>query len=459
MKDDPNVILIVLDTLRKDVLPVYNGEAVTPCLEDFAKDAVIFPNAIAPASWTVPSHTSMFSGLYSVEHEVDQFQDLSQDLRRASVDKILNKISTFDKMTIIQRLRRIGYNTVGISSNPYISPGTGLSKDFVTITYEDSLLSEEESFLYKEAKNYGNSKFEKVLKLALEGDISLLSSYFRLYIKSKKSGLSGTKRSGAIVDTVINSSIRNPFFLFLNFMDVHEPLTHWETSRDILGLNRNAILNGNEFPRRKAHSIRKQYLSAVSHLDFNLGRLFTSLREKKIYDNSLIIVTSDHGQALFDNKYGYYGHGIFLFNELIEVPLIVKLPENKKISIKDGYQSLTNISKFIVDVIDGNRDQDSITEMSAFSEAKGLENDNGSLSNINNGNREPLNEKVLEIFGSRKAIYKDGYKCVVNGRNGNVEEFTSNGKEVGFDIAHQKDLLNELLDFSRKAKDEFVINL
>jgi len=58
--DQPNIILIVLDTLRKDVLPMYGGNAYTPNLNEFAKDAVVFPNPIAPSSSTLPSHTSIF---------------------------------------------------------------------------------------------------------------------------------------------------------------------------------------------------------------------------------------------------------------------------------------------------------------------------------------------------------------------------------------------------------------
>jgi len=60
--DQPNIILIVLDTLRKDVLSIYGGDAYTPNLNEFSKDAVVFPNAVAPSPWTLPSHMSFFYG-------------------------------------------------------------------------------------------------------------------------------------------------------------------------------------------------------------------------------------------------------------------------------------------------------------------------------------------------------------------------------------------------------------
>ena len=70
--DQPNIIFIVLDTLRKDVLPMYGGNAYVPNLNEFAKDAVVFPNAIASSPWTVPSHTSFFTGKYAIEHGVHE---------------------------------------------------------------------------------------------------------------------------------------------------------------------------------------------------------------------------------------------------------------------------------------------------------------------------------------------------------------------------------------------------
>jgi arylsulfatase A-like enzyme len=68
----PNIILVVCDTLRKDTLGVYGGPANTPNLKKFAKDAVVYDNCIAPASWTFPSHVSIFTGLYSGEHGVHE---------------------------------------------------------------------------------------------------------------------------------------------------------------------------------------------------------------------------------------------------------------------------------------------------------------------------------------------------------------------------------------------------
>ena len=96
--DQSNVILIVLDTLRKDVLPMYCGNAYTPNLNEFVRDAVVFPNAIAPAPWTLPSHATFFTGLYPREHGIYDDCD-EQDYR-----KLLNKIHHYNGKNLIKYL-------------------------------------------------------------------------------------------------------------------------------------------------------------------------------------------------------------------------------------------------------------------------------------------------------------------------------------------------------------------
>ena len=78
--DQPNIILIVLDTLRKDVLSMYGGNAYTPNLNEFAKDAVVFPNPVAPSPWTVPSHMSFFTGKYVIEHGVHENNERNRQM-------------------------------------------------------------------------------------------------------------------------------------------------------------------------------------------------------------------------------------------------------------------------------------------------------------------------------------------------------------------------------------------
>ncbi|MCL4333838.1 MAG: sulfatase-like hydrolase/transferase [Candidatus Thermoplasmatota archaeon] len=272
MKSNPNVILILLDTLRKDVLPMYGGSANAPHLTNFAKDAIVFPNAIAPSPWTVVSHVSMFSGLYPSEHGVDHFLTGS-DFSKVDIRPLFEKYRNFDKMTIIQRLRRTGYNTVGITANPFLYTGTGLEKDFTILTYKDPFITEEEVLLREKADGYGKTNRERAVNLIRAHEMNLLFSYLRLHNKLYPLFPHYVhKRSQEIVSDVINSHIRQPIFLFLNFMDVHEPLTSWEY-KNYVKIKEDTLLKGYKIPEHIASVNRRNDFKAVHNMDISLGRL------------------------------------------------------------------------------------------------------------------------------------------------------------------------------------------
>ena len=230
---------------------------------------------------------------------------------------------------------------------------------------------------------------------------------------------------------------------FMHINEIHEQM-------DLLGLR--------TIPERLMEKTKSDYRVTLTKLDNQIGRLIGDLKKKKIYDDSLIIITSDHGQAFKERrKIPYYGHGYFLYDELIEIPLIIKLPMNRKLAQKTGYQSLTSIYKFIVNIIDENY-EDQITSRAVFSEGPQYIND---LEQIKPNS--PLKDKInfdmiSKILYAKKAVYKDGYKLVVNGTDGSIDEFTYKGKVLDFNDhkVEGDDLLNELENFV--GKEGFVVN-
>ena len=462
MKDYPNIIIILVDTLRKDVLPIYGGKATTPNLDKFSEDAVVFYNAVAPAPWTVPSHMSLFTGFYPNEHKVD-ISSMKSFLGSPD-DELFKKIKNQRSVRIPERLNRIGYSTIGLSSNPYISPGSGFDRYFDLFSYVDSLPYYNEAFEFSdEMKKYGHNKLEVAKNVLKRSNLKTLYQYYRTYRSyhkmDKQNGnfprLKGARLS---VEQIINSSYTQPFFLFVNFIDVHEPVSKWEIKpkhklagpMDLLGLK--------TIPERLMEKTKADYRVTLTKLDNQIGRLIGDLKKKKVYDDSLIIITSDHGQAFKERrKIPYYGHGYFLYDELIEIPLIIKLPMNRKLVQKAGYQSLTSIYKFIVNIIDENY-EDQITSRAVFSEGPQYIND---LEQIKPNS--PLKDKInfdtiSKILYAKKAVYKDGYKLVVNGTDGSIDEFTYKGKVLDFNDykVEGDDLLNELENFV--GNEGFVVN-
>jgi len=231
--DQPNIILIILDTLRKDVLPMYGGNAYTPNLSEFAKDAVVFQNAIAPAPWTLPSHASFFTGLYPREHGIYDDCD-EQDYR-----KLLNKINDYNGKNLIKDLKNKGYNTLGFSANPVISSYSGFDKYFnLFISYPADYVSVEVSELFKKLHIYGNNKnkIELAMDILSNEGFRALKNYYDIYKKFKRNqkiaGFPYNKQSDNIVNNIIESSFEQPFFMFINFMEVHEPVSMYEVKNN-----------------------------------------------------------------------------------------------------------------------------------------------------------------------------------------------------------------------------------
>ncbi|HUY70240.1 MAG TPA: sulfatase-like hydrolase/transferase, partial [Candidatus Baltobacteraceae bacterium] len=121
----PNVIIIVCDTLRRDAVSVYNKAAKTPFLSKFAKEAVVYDNAVAPASWTFPSHVSLFTGMYQNRHR-------THESRTDKLPQIIDLHNGLKAETLPEYMRSLGYNTVGISNNIGVSRFTGFDRGFDT---------------------------------------------------------------------------------------------------------------------------------------------------------------------------------------------------------------------------------------------------------------------------------------------------------------------------------------
>ncbi len=450
MIDYPNIIIIVLDTLRKDVLSIYGGNAETPNIDSFSKDSVIFNNAVAPSSWTVPSHVSLFTGLYPNRHGVHEDFEVGPQ-------NIFVKLKRFRGTMITKKLKDFGYSNFGFSSNGYVSPGSGFENFFDYLNYIDN----QYNYLDYRTKvdqlmNAGHSKAEIIKNYLMEGKVMNLIAIYKMrnsYLRRRKMhGYPLMKGSDSILETIKNSHFEAPFFLFINFVEVHDPVAQWELKKgpiyphaDLMGLKK---INDSMIKQ-----VKEKYKIALGNLDKQIGELFAYFRKRKIYDNSLIVLTSDHGQSMKENRrFPYYGHGNFIYDELTHIPMIVKFPGNKKTDQRQGYQSLTKIPELIENVIEGN-DVFDISERAVFSESHGWAHDYIGLIKSGGLPKETKwNDLKNKIFYPRKAVYKDGYKLSINQLNGEIDEFLFKGKEIS--VEYRKtivdDLLNELERFSKQ---------
>ena len=438
---EKNIILIILDTLRLDGLGIYSNKGRTPFLDMLSKDFNIYHNAIAPSNWTVPSHASIFTGDYPSVHGIHETRNRKNFETFGMMKSVLE-----EKFTSL--MKKNGFNTIGLSANPHIAPKSGFDDDFNLFKYVDPQLKNNEEIEWESEIESGNgiikSNFTKLIRGDIKGLMNFYKNYNSLRKKRKFFGYPLFKGGNIIGEEIDNISISSPFFLFINLMEMHEPYTVKEFRKLRNSQNLKWLINKECGKEPIYNELQKNYYHASIYADEALRNIILNLKKKKIYDNSYIIITSDHGQSLGENN--YYGHGIFLSDELVRVPLLVKLPNNTKHTIKEGYQSLTKIFDFMKLSSSDKINEDVISEKYALSESFGILFDVKKLMTENN------NQYIKELEQPRVALYMDNHKIIINRQTRNIEYVTSNIKKEKLD-----DLLSVINNFYNESEDYKIL--
>jgi arylsulfatase A-like enzyme len=306
----PNVLVIVVDTLRADHLSCYRySRQTSPNIDRLARQGVLFENAIAPSSWSLPSHASLVTGQPVHEHGFGNVKPMPWFEWGKSA---LNGLPTLG-----EELQKHGYRTGAFSANRiYFTSNVGLGRGFMH--FEDYFAGIGDSFVRTEfgrefARLYmnrsGKSKFTRAFRYLglgswLDKDSEGSGDY---------GGVSGIRKRA---DQVNRETLRwvardrqHPFFAFLNYLDVH------------FGYGGPA---GYPKPDWDRGSTIDEYDAGVKYTDDFIGRLFLGLDRLGILQNTVVIVTSDHGESLGDHGLSF--HGAALYWELVHVPLIVSWP-------------------------------------------------------------------------------------------------------------------------------------
>ncbi|HZD11099.1 MAG TPA: sulfatase [Candidatus Binatia bacterium] len=342
----PDLILIVLDTQRADRLGCYGyAGKTTPNLDAFAKRAVLFERALSPAQWTIPSHASMFTGRYPTAHRVQQSsQSLSPDLPH-----------------VAEIMQDAGYETVGFCNNPLVGIlNNGFKRGFDRFyNYGGAIPSVPKSSsplpwpLNRVAEAY--TQFLRRLSYPIQNFFGRSDLAFRLSLNacltplwSRFANFKGqNERSIHDAANFLRERERRhsdkPLFLFINLMETHLPfwppgrfveqqapyMQDSKAARDIMRRwNREAYRWAaplaeplQELERRV---LSDMYDAEVAYQDDYLSRLFSVLDARAASDNTLTLITADHGDGL--GEHGYMGHAFVAYDELVRVPLIVHWP-------------------------------------------------------------------------------------------------------------------------------------
>jgi len=297
----PSIVLISIDTLRADRLNVYGyaKHRTSPAIDALAQDGILHTAHIAASPWTTPSHMSLLTSLHPSTHGViSSFDELSRGLQS---DAPFVRLAA-GRTTLAEALLDDGYRTAAFTGGITLHPSIGFDQGF---------------------EHY-------------------LSTMYKLHERGMQE----------MLDWVADADPR-PFFLFWHTFEVHAPYLHpdflpdslSDLATDVLTLGAQRVdgterhLAAREILLRLLARHRALlpwvcstlYDGGVSSADAWVGRLVASLRERNLYDSTLIVLTSDHGEEFADHnpEYFYDKHGHSAYEEMIRVPLIVKLPDSR----------------------------------------------------------------------------------------------------------------------------------
>jgi len=270
----PNIVLISIDSLRADRLGCYgNARPVSPTIDRLAATGLRFTDAVATSPWTLPSHMSMLTGLDALEHGV-----------QTELDRLPQGVAT-----VAEVLREHGYQTAGIVSETLVGRTFGFARGFDT--FDDTTAVAAMSALDEETAPV-------VTDLALRQ---------------------------------LDGFAAAPFFLFLHYWDVHydylapEPYrtmfdTEYAGTVDARDFIHNESINAH-MPARDVEHLLALYDGEIRWVDDHLAQVVARLESSAQTDETVLIITSDHGDEFFEH--GGKGHGITLYREVMQVPLII----------------------------------------------------------------------------------------------------------------------------------------
>ncbi|HPC14808.1 MAG TPA: sulfatase-like hydrolase/transferase [Candidatus Hydrogenedentes bacterium] len=296
----PNIVLIVVDALRADGLSVYNPQAKahTPQLNAFAKDCVVFNHWFTQAPWTKPAFASIFTGRYPESHTAT-----------TKISMLPQGIGAFP-----ENLRNAGYYTKGFANNPHIMSPFHFDQGFC-----DYVDLKPRLYFYAGPSAAKLAVYE-VLRHAWHALASKV--YKRMNVRDfYQPAEDVTDEALAWIESP-ECPKNAPFFLFLHYMDPHDPFM--DHAKPGVGYAR--VRMEHPDPDTFLEPMKEAYDSEIAYMDIHLGRLFDGLRRYGLYDNTIVLFTSDHGEEFFEHR-GWW-HGQTLFDELLHVPCLIKLPRS-----------------------------------------------------------------------------------------------------------------------------------
>ena len=351
-----NVLLVILDSVRAKNTSIHGYiNDTTPTLNELAKTATVYEQARAPGIWSLPSHASIFTGKSVEEHKL------------TTIDKTLRA-----KSTIFEKLREEGYETGVFSGNPFITEvDVGMTRGFETVYGNQHLLFRDGLHPDAVELNDGESRYVQFLRASLKHDKPVKSilngvgekiaiDYPWLVPKHMKA-ISGEQYAKAALDWI--GSTTGPWGACINLMDAHTPY-HPNEEYDKWGgkkvrrlqneIDGGAVweFQGGQRPWWQRKALESLYDGGIREADAAVGSVLDGLRNRGEFEDTLVVVTSDHGEGFAEPSRIRPGtrlteHVSGIHECLLHVPLVVKFPRQTVQETIEAPASLTEFPRVV----------------------------------------------------------------------------------------------------------------
>lgn len=316
-----NVLLVVIDTARADVVHEMMEEGHLPGLRGLADDGLDFRNAVATSPWTLPSHASLFTGQRASDHGAH------------AADKMFDP----EVPALAERLRSDGYRTYGISGNIWVSAEFGFDRGFDNLSMKYDRFWDGANL---SGVSRANSVPEKVREFARVTSPRTFPATLANGVYTKL--LAGRRDKGAANTTRRtrrwlrrNGADPEPFFYFLNYLEPHLPYepqaefaerflpdgVSYDEAREIPQDAWGYVAGRREYSRQEFEALRALYKGELRYVDRQIALLVEELEAQGLRDETAIVVVGDHGENIGDH--GLMDHQYCLYQTLLHVPLFV----------------------------------------------------------------------------------------------------------------------------------------
>lgn len=322
----PDLLLLTIDTLRADRIGAYGSDAgLTPGLDRLAGEGILFENAIAQSSWTRPSFGAIFTSRYPSDHEANWRRMNDAEGKRTS---IYNRPLRADLPTLAELLDGAGYTTVAINTNVQTSMTFGFQRGFdhfIDVSRPLSMLTS--SMLCRWPPLRLEAACARISSVAVEYPYLLGDEIERIASAATARLEAGT----------------SPFFLWVHLMDPHVPYDPHDGSGNTVGYDeiQRALAKPDGAKAARA-LVEPAYAGAVGFADEQARLIVERVDAAQGRARAVVLVTSDHGEEILerwrpndergpglDLYYRGYGHGHTMYEEVLRVPLILRLPDGR----------------------------------------------------------------------------------------------------------------------------------